>query len=94
MEFIFGLSFNRAQGKLTILPVEGVSHEHQAFVEVISCQRISLKWENGRVYNIDRVTDVRMAAALKAGQGMRYTCKIQGKIVYLFCDIGVWFIEK
>lgn len=56
---------------------------------------ISLRWENGRVYNIDRVTDVRMAAALKAGgQGMRYTCKIQGKSVYLFCDEGRWFIEK
>lgn len=56
---------------------------------------VSLKWENGRVYTIDRVTDVRMAAAMKVGgQGMRYTCKIQGKVVYLFCDEGRWFIEK
>lgn len=56
---------------------------------------VSLKWENGRVYSIDKVIDVRMAAALKAGgQGIRYTCKIQGKMVYLFCDEGRWFIEK
>lgn len=56
---------------------------------------ISLRWKNGQVYMIDRITDVRMAAALKfGGQGIRYTCKIQGKIVYLFCDEGRWFIEK
>lgn len=55
---------------------------------------LSIRWED-RIYSIDRVVDVRMAAALKAGgQGMRYTCRIRGKEVYLFCDEGRWFIES
>lgn len=28
---------------------------------------LSITWEDGRVYSVDRVLDVRMAAALKAG---------------------------
>lgn len=55
---------------------------------------LSLKWEDGRIFIIDRVLDVRMAASLKAGgQGIRYTCRICGKQVYLFCDEGRWFVE-
>lgn len=45
-------------------------------------------------YELDRLIDVRMAASLKAGgQGLRYTCKIAGKKVYLFCDEGYWFLD-
>ncbi|SMD07377.1 hypothetical protein [Sporomusa malonica] len=56
---------------------------------------LSLIWKDGRQFSIDRVLDVRMAASLKAGgQGMRYTCKVAGKQVCLFCDEGRWFIEK
>lgn len=36
---------------------------------------ISVIWTDGHVYEIQRVTDVRRAASLKAGGvGMRYTC--------------------
>lgn len=39
----------------------------------------SLKWTDGVRYEIDRVTDIRRAASLKAGgAGMRYTCIIGG----------------
>ncbi|CQR73845.1 hypothetical protein SOV_33470 [Sporomusa ovata DSM 2662] len=56
---------------------------------------LSLIWENERKFPIDRVLDIRQAASLKAGlQGMRYTCRIAGKEVYLFCDEGKWFLEK
>lgn len=56
---------------------------------------LSLKWTDGRIFTIDRVLDVRQAAALKAGgQGIRYTCRIMGKQVYLFDDDGKWFVEK
>lgn len=59
-----------------------------------SIKPLSITWEDGRVYSVDRILDVRMAAALKAGgQGMRYTCRIHGREVYLFCDEGRWFIE-
>lgn len=54
---------------------------------------LSLEWTDGRVYTI-KVLDVRLAPSLKCGgQGMRYTCRIGGKQVYLFCDEGKWFVE-
>ena len=54
-----------------------------------------LVWTDGKKYEIDRVTDVRMAPSLKGGGlGMRYTVKIRGKEVYLFEDERRWFLEK
>jgi len=56
---------------------------------------ILLTWSDGRKFEIDRVTDVRLAPSLKAGGlGIRYTCKICGKEVYLFYDEGKWFVER
>ena len=64
----------------------------------------SLTWENGKVYPIDRVTDIRQAPAMKAGgQGDRYTIEIDGHHSYLFFErnaslsgnnIGRWFVER
>lgn len=55
----------------------------------------SLVWEDGREYEIDRVTDIRRAASLKAGgTGIRYTCKVRGKEVYLFLEEDRWFMER
>ncbi|NLB52197.1 MAG: hypothetical protein GX808_04575 [Syntrophomonadaceae bacterium] len=55
----------------------------------------SLIWEDGREYEIDRVTDIRRAASLKAGgTGIRYTCKVRGKEVYLFLEEDRWFMER
>ena len=54
-----------------------------------------LHWPDGRRWPIEKVFDVRMAASLKAGgQGLRYTCRIANKQIYLFCDEGKWFIER
>ena len=63
-----------------------------------------ITWEDGTKYEIDRVLDIRQAAAMKAGgQGDRYTVKIQGKERYLFFErsanqtgnnIGRWFVER
>ena len=51
-------------------------------------------WEDGRKFPVDRLLDVRRAAATKAGgQGIRYTCRILGKETYLFEDAGRWFVE-
>ena len=56
---------------------------------------VSLVWEDGREYAIDRVTDIRRAASLKAGgTGIRYTCKVGGKQVYLFLEEDRWFMER
>lgn len=56
---------------------------------------LSIKWEDGRVFEIDRVLDVRQAPSLKGGGvGIRYTCRIRNRQFYLFDDEGRWFIEK
>lgn len=50
--------------------------------------------EDGAPYRIDRVLDVREAPSLKAGgQGVRYTCMVDGRQLYLFYDEPYWFIE-
>ena len=52
--------------------------------------------EDGVEYEISKVKDIRRAASLKAGgAGMRYTCVVDGKEVYLFYeDNNMWFMEK
>ena len=50
---------------------------------------LSITWEDGRTFEVDRLLDVRRAASTKAGgQGIRYTCRILGKETYLFEDDG------
>lgn len=63
-----------------------------------------ITWEDGEKYEIDRVSDIRQAPALKAGwQGDRYTIWISGHQSYLFFgrnmaiagnNIGRWFVER
>ena len=55
---------------------------------------LEVEWEDGRRFEVDKLLDVRRAAALKAGgQGVRYTVRILGKETYLFEDEGRWFVE-
>ena len=64
----------------------------------------TITWEDGSKFEIDRVTDIRQAAAMKAGgQGDRYTVQINGHQSYLFFErnasltgnnIGRWFVER
>lgn len=61
-------------------------------------------WADGRHFDIDRVVDVRPAAAAKAGgQGDRYTVEVHGRRRYLFFErsadisgpmVGRWFVES
>ena len=63
-----------------------------------------ITWEDGHEYEIDKVTEIRQAAALRAGgTGDRYTIYVQGKQSYLFFErspyltgnkIGRWFVER
>ena len=65
---------------------------------------LEITWRDGRVFPIDRVTDVRQAAAMKAGgQGDRYTVRVLGRESYLFFErsgalsgstLGRWFVEE
>jgi len=55
---------------------------------------LKFRTEDGPEIRIDRITDVRRAAATKAGgQGIRYTCMICGHELYLFHDRDMWFVE-
>ena len=55
---------------------------------------LSVTWEDGTVYEIDRILDKRRAASLKAGGiGMRYTCLISGRQSYLYYEEPRWFVE-
>ena len=63
-----------------------------------------ITWEDGTKYAIDRVLDIRQAAAMKAGgQGDRYTVRIGRQQSYLFFErstnlagdhIGRWSVER
>ena len=63
-----------------------------------------ITWEDGEKYIIDKITDIRQAAAMKAGgQGDRYTVMIKGQQSFLFFErstnltgnnIGRWFVER
>lgn len=54
----------------------------------------SIVWEDGRVFSVDRILDVRQAPSLKGGGlGIRYTCRICGKVVNLYNDENHWFME-
>ena len=56
---------------------------------------LSLVWEDETLYTIDRITDIRRAASLKAGgMGIRYTVIINGKQSYLFYEEPKWFVER
>ena len=56
---------------------------------------LSVKWEDGRVYEIDKVIEVRRAFAVKVGgTAVRYTVQVLGKITFLFEDEGKWFAES
>ncbi|MFA9424549.1 MAG: hypothetical protein ACERLG_13295 [Sedimentibacter sp.] len=73
----------------------------KVFVEVVAkfdiygkIKPLSLTWEDGTVYEIDRVLDARPAASLKAGGvGTRFTCRILNQQTYLFKEENLWFVE-
>lgn len=64
----------------------------------------SLVWEDGRQFAIDRVTEIKQAAAMRCGgQGDRYTIWVSGKQSYLYFErssyltgntLGRWFVER
>lgn len=69
-----------------------VTAEHQTDG---TCRPKSIKFEDGRVYEIDRVKYRCRAASTKVGgTGLRYTIMVGGKETYLFDEEnGRWFVE-
>ena len=55
---------------------------------------LAIRWEEGHLYEIDRVIEARPAASMKAGgAGIRYTCMIEGHEKYLWLEESRWFVE-
>ncbi len=55
---------------------------------------LQIVWEDGRVFDIDKVLDIRPTASTKGGgMGLRYKVMIGNNERYLFLDGYVWFIE-
>ena len=52
-------------------------------------------WDDGRRFEIDKISEIRLAASLKAGGcGIRYKCRIGNHERYLFLDDeNRWFVE-
>ena len=55
---------------------------------------LSIIWEDGREFVIDKILDKRPKASTKGGgKGIRYTVRIKGQEKYLFLNEYLWFIE-
>lgn len=56
---------------------------------------LTIAWDDGRVFAIDRVLDVRQAASLKVGgMGMRFIVRIGSRTTCLFFEGPRWFVEE
>lgn len=74
---------------------------YKVYVEVVArfdtqgnLTPLSITWEDGRTFEIDRVLDVRRAASTKAGGvGLRFCCRILGKEKRLYYEDPRWYVE-
>ena len=81
--------------------VRGIDSREKRYVKVTAVTDedgritpVSVEWEDGRVYEIDRVLDRRQAASLKVGgTGMRYLVRIGQATTYLFHEDPRWYVE-
>ena len=55
----------------------------------------SFIWEDGTVYQIDRIKAKERCASRKAGgTGIMYTVMVDGKECHLFYEFDKWFMER
>ena len=53
-----------------------------------------IEFDEEHKYPVDKVLDVRRAACQRVGGvGDRSTCRINGRVTYLWMEKGVWFVE-
>ena len=82
--------------------VQGIENRRKHYVEVLSrtdedglITPVSITWDDGRTFDIDRVLDRRQAASLKVGGiGVRYLIRIGHTTTYLFHEDPRWFVEE
>ena len=52
-----------------------------------------IEFDEEHKYPVDKVLDVRRAACQRVGGvGDRYTCRINGRVTYLWMEKGRWFV--
>ena len=84
------------------MAAQGIAGREKRYVAVVARHDedgrvipLSIEWDDGRVFPIDDVRDVRRAASLKTGgDGMRYTIRVGRNITYLFHEDPRWFVEE
>lgn len=65
------------------------------FDEDGSLTPLSITWEDGRRFEIDRILDKRQAASLKVGgTGIRYLVRIGNNKTFLYYEGPRWFVEE
>lgn len=70
-------------------------------VDMIACMKqsgvvipLTLIWDDGRKFDIEKVLDIRRAASTKGGgMGIRYLLKIGKSERYAWLDEYTWFVE-
>ena len=81
--------------------MKGVAGRQKKYVEVISdtsadgvVTPLTVVWDTGVRYHIDKVLDRRQAHSLKTGgTGIRYTVRVGSSDTYLFREGDRWFVE-
>jgi uncharacterized phage protein gp47/JayE len=75
--------------------VPGILDVTATFSRIGIITPISFVWEDGTVYQIDKILDARCAASPKTGSvGNRYTCQVRGKPVFIWLEDDKWFMER
>lgn len=81
--------------------MQGIAARRKHYVEVVvDVSRegvqtpLTIVWDNGVRYQVDKVLDRRQAHSLRTGgTGMRYTVRVGGTDTYLWCEGSRWFVE-
>ncbi len=84
------------------MPEVTEGNPYKAYVDVVAMFTkgqllpMSLVWENGHSYEIDRIKRIQRMASRKAGgSGICYTCIICSHEVQLFYEEnGLWFVTR
>lgn len=65
------------------------------FEETGKMTPLEIHWPDGRVFQIDRILDMRPGVSRKVGgQGIRYLCRIKNQEVCLYYEEPKWFVEE
>lgn len=94
-----------SSGRITLyekMPEMTEGNPYKAYIDVIArfsegqMLPLSLTWENGRSYEIDKIKRIQRMASRKAGGcGICYTCIIRNQEVQLFYEEnGLWFVTR